>query len=311
VLFRILAIALNTYREAVRARVLHGLLGAAIATSAYSIVLGTLSLHQDARVVADIGSASASLYAALVSIVLGATSLHREVELKTVFPILTRRLQRHEYVLGKYVGMLLTLGVFIALDGAFVLCILAALAGRAPSAMALALGGCTALLAALIYFSDKLSRVFVMIPWALVLLLDAWLLAEPAGNERRLVIASLALSFGEVAIVTAVALLFSSFSSPFLTAMLTLLVFLIGRSADTLANLPARFLGPQVRTIGIALSKVFPNLHLFVPPRPLLLGEVESAPLGSYVLHASGTALAYAFVLLALSAAIFRKRDFE
>jgi Cu-processing system permease protein len=309
VLFRILAIALNTYREAVRARVLHGLLGAALATSAYSIVLGTLSLHQDARVVADIGAASASLYAALVAVVLGATSLHREVELKTVFPILTRKLQRHEYVLGKYLGMLLTLGVFVALDGAFVLTILSALSGRAGASIGLvaALGFVTLL--ALLYLRPH-GRVFVVIPWAVTMLAAAFWLAEPAGNERRLVLASLTLTLGEVSIVTAVALLFSSFSSPFLTAILTLLVFFIGRSADTLANLPARFLGPQVRSFGIALAKVFPNLHLFVPPRPLLLGEASIA-LGPYVASALGVALAYSIALLAASAAIFRKRDFE
>src|SRR5262249_13195470 len=112
-LMRVAAVALNTYREAVRARVLYGLLALALATSAYSLVVATLSLHQEARVVADVGAAAASLYAVLVAIVLGATSLHRELELKTVFPILTRQLRRHEYLVGKYLGMLVTLAVFV------------------------------------------------------------------------------------------------------------------------------------------------------------------------------------------------------
>jgi Cu-processing system permease protein len=310
VFYRILAIALNTYRESVRARVLHALLGLAIATSAYSIVLGTLSLHQDARVVADIGAASTSLYAVLVAIVLGATSLHREVELKTVFPILTRRLQRHEYVLGKFVGMVLTLSVFVALDGAFVLNVLAGLTGR-PVAT---LFGCGALgLAALgiLWWARPHARVYSLIGWSMVMLAIAYVLAEPAGNERRLVCASLVLTVGEIVIIAAVALLFSSFSSPFLTAVLTLLVFLIGRSADTLANLPAKFLGPEVRQVGVVLAKIFPNLHLYVPPRPLLLGEVDALPVWPYVARACGIALAYATALIAASAAIFRRRDFE
>lgn len=310
VLFRILAIALNTYREAVRARVLHALLGLAIATSAYSIVLGTLSLHQDARVVADIGAASTSLYAVLVAIVLGATSLHREVELKTVFPILTRRLQRHEYVLGKFLGMLLTLSVFVALDGAFVLAVLGGLSGRAGSYIG-AVAGLGGVLLALLWWKRPHQRAFIVIPWAIVMFGLAFWLAEPAGNERRLVCASLALTIGEIAIMTSVALLFSSFSSPFLTAILTLLVFLIGRSADTLANLPAKFLGAEVRQVGVVLAKVFPNLHLFVPPRPLLLGEVDSLPVWPYVLRAAAIALAYAAALISASAAIFRRRDFE
>src|SRR5579862_5852288 len=101
-LARIVAVALNAYREAVRARVLYGLLGVALATTMYSLVVGVLSLHQELRVVADLGAASISLYSIVVAIVIGATSLHDELERKTIFPILTRRLRRHEYLLGKY-----------------------------------------------------------------------------------------------------------------------------------------------------------------------------------------------------------------
>ena len=56
-LARIAAVALNSYREAVRARILYGLLGVALATTAYSLVVGTLSLHQEVRVVSDLGAA--------------------------------------------------------------------------------------------------------------------------------------------------------------------------------------------------------------------------------------------------------------
>jgi ABC-type transport system involved in multi-copper enzyme maturation permease subunit len=133
---RIGAVALNAYREAVRARVLYGLLGVALATTAYSMVVGTLSLHQETRVVADLGTASISLYAVVVAIVLGATSLHRELELKTLFPILTRKLRRHEYLVGKYVGAVATLAVFVAIDAAAVLAVLAAEGGAPPSLVA-------------------------------------------------------------------------------------------------------------------------------------------------------------------------------
>src|SRR4051812_19622129 len=144
-LMRIAAIALNAYREAVRARILYGLLGLALATCGYSLVVATLSLHQEARVVANVGAASISLYAVLVAIVLGATSLHRELELKTIFPILTRQLRRHEYLIGKYFGMLATLAVFVAIDAAVVLGILAIEAGQKPWLVATA----AALLAAI------------------------------------------------------------------------------------------------------------------------------------------------------------------
>src|SRR3954471_2453544 len=122
---RVTAIAMNTYREAVRARVLFGLLALALATSAYSLVIAAMSIKQEMRIVADIGAGSISIYAVLVSVILGATSLYRELELKTVFPVLTRKLRRHEYIVGKYLGILATLFVFVAIDGGFVLGILA------------------------------------------------------------------------------------------------------------------------------------------------------------------------------------------
>lgn len=306
---RIFTVSFNAYREAVRARVLHGLLGLALATTAYSVVLGALSLKNDTRVVADIGAASTSLYAILVSVVLGATSLHREIELKTIFPILTRKLRRHEYVLGKFFGMVLTLAVFVALDGAAVLGVLSYLAGQS---LALLLGtvGVFAAVLTILLLRAKLTRTFVIIPWAFALLLAMALLAGPAAQERRLVLASLALCIGEVAIVSAVGLLFSSFSSPFLTATFTLAVFIVGRSADTLAHLPQRFLSSTIRSAGAVISQVVPNLQLYVPPRPLLLGEVPATPVWAYVARTDLLGLFYVVILLAASCLVFRKRDF-
>jgi ABC-type transport system involved in multi-copper enzyme maturation permease subunit len=307
---RILAIAMNAYREAMRARVLFGLLAAALVTSIYAVLVATLSLRQELRVVADIGAASLSLYAVLVAIVLGATSLYRELELKTIFPILTRPLRRHEYVIGKYLGTLATLGVFLALDGATVLLLLAAM-GKQSGAI---LGGVLCAFAvalAILLVRAKHARVFVVVPWALALLVAAALLAAPAGDERRLVIASLVLTFFEVAIVAAVATLFSSFSSPFLTAIFTFGVFQVGRSADLLANLPAKVFCDTIRGIGRALATVMPNLHIYVPPRPLLLGQVANAPLWPYVTEAGLHALSWALALLSIGALVFRKRDFQ
>src|SRR5438046_2310477 len=127
---RVSAIAMNTYREAVRARVLFGLLALALATSVYSLVIAAMSVRQETRLVSDIGAASISLYAVFVSVILGATSLYRELELKTIFPVLTRRLRRHEYVVGKYLGIFATLLVFVAIDGAAILAIMALQSGK-------------------------------------------------------------------------------------------------------------------------------------------------------------------------------------
>lgn len=307
---RVSAIAMNTYREAVRARVLFGLLALALATSGYSLVIAAMSVRQEMRIVADIGAASISFYAVLVSVILGATSLYRELELKTIFPILTRRLHRHEYVLGKYLGIFATLLVFVALDGATVLTILAVQSKQHVGLTLGAVGGMVALLGILLWRATQ-TRVFVVLPWSIALFVLTLFLSVGAGDERQVLVVSALLTLAEVAIVGAIAMLFSSFSSPFLTAIFTTFLFLIGRSSDTLGNIPERIFGPAIRTTGIVLAKIVPNLNVYVPPRPLLLGQLASVPLTSYVGRAWLNAVLYAVLLLTLSAVVFRRRDFQ
>src|SRR5262252_8139109 len=127
---RVAAIAFNTYRESVRARILLGLAGVAFAVAFYSIIVGAYTLKNAARVVSDLGAASISLFGIAVAIVIAATSLYRELEQKTIFPILARPIRRGEYLVGKYAGTLLTLAVFIMADAGLVLLIGAALANR-------------------------------------------------------------------------------------------------------------------------------------------------------------------------------------
>jgi ABC-type transport system involved in multi-copper enzyme maturation permease subunit len=308
-LTRILTIALNTYREAARARVLLGVFAVALATCVYSLLVATLSLHNEARVVADLGAASLSLYAVLVAIVLGSTSLYRELEHKTIFPILSRPLRRWEYLLGKYLGTLLTVAVFVCVDAAAVLLALALEAGQVPWKVGAAEGLIHVLLAVTLVRARH-TRVYVLVPWSVALLAVAWLLAAPAPDERQLIVAASALSVCEVAIVAAVATLFSSFSSPFLTATFTVLVFVIGRSADTMAHIPPKQFGPEFTTGGKALARVLPNLHVYVPPRALLLGRVPGQAVWPYVGSAALHAAFYATALLVVSALVFRKRDF-
>jgi len=305
---RILAIALNTYREAARARLIVAMLVLAIAWNAYSVVVAAMSLHNEVRVVADLGAASMSLFGVVVAIVLGSTSLHRELQLKTVFPILSRPIRRWEYVVGKYLGMLLTVLVFVGIDAGSVFATLGLEAGQLPWRVGAAVLLMAAMLAALLVRARH-ARVFVLVPWALAFALAMWLEAGPAAEDRQLVTAGAALTVSEVAIVAAVAMLFASFSSPGLTATFTTLLFVIGRSADTLAHLPRKLFGPMADW-GKILARVVPNLHVYVPARPLLLGQLPDEPTWTYVSVAALHAALYATGLLAASALIFRKRDF-
>ncbi|HEY2408039.1 MAG TPA: hypothetical protein VGI10_18660 [Polyangiaceae bacterium] len=302
-------IAFNSYREAVRARVLHGLFALALATAGYCLVVGAFALRASFRVVSDLGAASISLYGVVVAVVLGATSLYRELELKTIFPILARPLSRTQYLLGKYLGTALTLGVFIAADSGALLLALGLMSGRSPWAVVGTAAGLTLIAAAFAYKRASL-RSFMPIPWALGLLLAGAYFSGGAPDDRRVVLGSALLTLSEVSILTAIALVFSAFSSPFLTAIFTFGVFVVGRSADTLSRLPTRVFGEAVASLGRWLASVVPNLMLYVPPRPLLTGEAASGSLVSYLAMATLHAAAWSALLLVLASAIFRRRDF-
>jgi len=170
----------------------------------------------------------------------------------------------------------------------------------------------TVLTAAMIAFGLKAKRigVYAPIPWALILLVVMALLATGHPDERRVVLGSCALTFLEVGIVTAIATFFSSFSSPFLTALMTLGVFVVGRQADTLAKLPVKVFGQFIHDMGVVISKIVPNLHVYVPARPLLTGEAIDVSFGPYLGMASLQALGWALLLMVVAAQIFHRRDF-
>jgi ABC-type transport system involved in multi-copper enzyme maturation permease subunit len=308
-LHRVLVIALNTYREAVRARILHGLFGLALATGGYALVVGAYAVEEQKRVVSDLGAASASLYALIVAIVLGATSLYRELELKTIFPILARPLFRAEYLVGKYVGTLLTLAVFLAAYVGLLLFSLGVIAGRSLQAGVLIPVG-IGLLALLVGWKAERARTWLPIPVAIVFVVLGAYFASGAQDDRRVLLGSALLTLLEVCIVAGVATVFSSFSSPFLTAVFTFGVVLVGRSADTLAKLPARVFGESVKRGAEALSHVVPNLMTYVPPRPLLTGESATQAFWPYAGMAAIQAGAWAVILLVMASLIFKKRDF-
>ncbi len=308
-LARITVIALNAYREAVRARILHGLLALALATAGYALIVGAYAARSRMRVVSDLGAASISLYSIVVAIVLGATSLYRELELKTIFPILARPIRRGEYLVGKLLGTVLTLAVFIAMNSGALLLAIAVLSDRSVLAIA---GGFLALgvLVGVVAWKRPRLRTFLPIAVAVAVAVAGYLLASGAPDDRRVVAGSALLTLFEILVVASVATLFSSFSSPFLTAVFTLSIVVVGRSADSLAKLPARVFGDAIHDAGAFVAKIVPNLMWYVPPRPLLTGEAVGASLATHLLMSGGYALFWAVALLTVATAVFKRRDF-
>jgi ABC-type transport system involved in multi-copper enzyme maturation permease subunit len=308
-LARIGVIALNTYREAVRARILHGLFGLSVATAGYSLIVGEFALRSAPRVVSNLGAASLSIYGIVVAVVLGATSLYRELELKTLFPILARPIHRTEYLVGKYLGILLTLLVFAAANAGILLIAIGGMSGR-PASVVLGIPVVLTVATLGVAFRAARFRTYAPIPWAAALLVVGLVASTGAPDERRVLLGAAVLSLSEVAIVLAVAMVFSSFSSPFLTAMFTFGVFVVGRSADTLAKLPARIFGEAIHDAAVVLSKIVPNLMVYFPPRSLLTGESGTVDVAEYVTFAILHALAWSVGLLAVASFLFRRRDF-
>lgn len=306
---RIAAIALNTYRESVRARILLGLAGVALAASFYSLVVGAYTLGSAPRVVSDLGTAAISIFGIAVAVVIGATSLHRELEQKTIFPILARPIARAEYVIGKYLGTMLVLAVFVAAYTGVVLFLAAALGGRSMGLVIVIALVKSALFGTGLWRSSTF-RTYGPIPLALALLVVGIALSDVAPIERRFVLGWGALAFLEIGIASAIATLFSSFSTPFMSALFTLGLIVVGRNADALATLPVKFFGELGHTAGVVLAKLVPNLQLYVPPRPLLTGEAVDARTADYLMLAAANAVAWSVGLLAVASAIFRRRDF-
>jgi Cu-processing system permease protein len=304
---RIYAITLNTFREAVRDRVLYGVLGFACAVLFFTLALAELSLHDQGRVVADVGLASISMFSVMIAIFLGSSLLYKEIERKTLYVILPKPIRRAEFLLGKYLGIVLTAVVFVALMGALQLWI-SALQSQVEPVLALGvLAGLAVLLAAGLYFAR--DRTAVLVPFAsLALLATAWL-ARGAQVELSPVLAQLSLCCVEVLVLGAVAILFSSFSSPFLTGIFTLGIWVLGRSADDMATMKSKQLGAFLLKLLRVAAEVLPNLQLYVPGRTLLTGQ-SKVLVWPYVATSAGYGLLYAALLLLFATLIFQRRDF-
>jgi ABC-type transport system involved in multi-copper enzyme maturation permease subunit len=296
------AVALNTFREAVRDRVLLGVLLAATAVLLFALALAELSYDAQARVVFDVGFASVSLFSVIVAIFLGSSLLAKEVERKTLYVILPKPIGRGEFLVGKYLGIVLTAAVFVALMGAVQLWVSALQAQATPLVVASPL-----VLAAGAAAAARLSRdrTALLLPGSVAALLGAAAVASATGVPLSPALGRLALALGEVTVVAAVALFFSSFSTPFLTGALSVGVWLVGRSADQMATMESRLLAEELRALLRGLAYVVPNLHLYSPSRAAL----ESPGPWTYVAQSVGYGALYAVVLVALAVVVFRRRD--
>jgi len=257
----VLAIARNTFREAARNKILYSLLFFAILLILSALALGELSLNEEVRMTRDLGLFGVDVFSVLIAIFVGVNLLYKELDLKTVYTILPKPIARWQFVLGKWLGMLATLALQIAVMG--VVLALVTVAQGAP--------------------------------------LDAAILK------------ALWLLFVNVTVVTSVAILFSSFSSPFLSGFFSLGVFIVGRSVPDIRLITARVGGSIGRAIDF-ISYLVPNLHLFYPSGAIVGARqvsIHGQFVGTaYLVSVSAYGVGYSLLVLGLAVWIFRRRDF-
>lgn len=114
---RSLPLALNTLREAIRDKILFVILLFAFLMIASGILLRFLSLNQDAKIVMDLGLSSISLFGLIITVFVGTNLLSKEIEKKTIYLLLSKPLNRIDFILGKFLGLSLTLLIIIAAMG--------------------------------------------------------------------------------------------------------------------------------------------------------------------------------------------------
>jgi ABC-type transport system involved in multi-copper enzyme maturation permease subunit len=258
---RIWAIALNTFREAARIRVLYGILVLVLASNLMAVFVAQLSQRDADRFAHDIGLAGISLFGSLTAIFLGVFLLYTEVQRRTIHAIVSKPISRWEFVVGKFAGMAVVLSVLV---GVFAV----------------------AMLGMLVWQRTGVS----------------------AGVAKALV-----LSWLEVITVAAIAIFFSSFSTPFLSGIFALGMWVIGRLTPDL-EAATRAAAPWIRITTRVALEIVPDVHLFAVSGRTLDGTAVSVHGDfvpwSYVALAAAHGVGWTVVLLALAALLFHRRDF-
>lgn len=112
---RILALAANTFREAVRNKLLYTLLGFSFLMIASGVLLATLSYVEVDEILQDVGMGAIRFFSAGIAIFVGIGLIYNEVDRRTIFTILSKPVSRTEFLVGKWAGLTVTIWLQLAL----------------------------------------------------------------------------------------------------------------------------------------------------------------------------------------------------
>jgi len=256
---RVRAIALNTFRESIRDRVLYNLILFVLILVAASVFVSDLSLDMESQFTAALGLSAMLVFGALIAIFIGVGLVYKEIDKRTIYSLLSKPVHRHEFIVGKYAGLCLTL-----------------LVNTAVMVLATEL--------ALLYVNGR----FVPLQTA--------------------VLSASFLVYLELVLVVAVALMFSSFTTPMLAALFSFAVYVIGHFSRDLLVMASLSESTTTRFVLTFLYYLLPNLSNFGFITEASHGRIAPAAMAA---SASLYAVVYVGVLLSAAALIFQRRNFK
>jgi ABC-type transport system involved in multi-copper enzyme maturation permease subunit len=256
---RIGVVALNTFREAVRDRVLYNLVFFALLMIAAAIVVGQISIGIEEIVIASLGLSAISLIGLLIAVFIGVGLVSKEMDKRTLYALLAKPVRRWEFLLGKFGGLVGTLAVNTA-------------------AMAVAL------FLALLYVKHTLER-----------------------SDGALLVAVYFILL-KLALVVALALLFSCATTPLLAILCTAGLYIAGLFVSQMRNLRSDTMSPGLATIMRWLSYLLPNFDNFDVMSMAAHGR--SIP-GALILQNTLYTLFYCAIVLTAAAVTFSRRDLK
>jgi len=251
---KILGLALNTFRETIRDRILYAIVVFALLMIAGTLFLGTLTIGQDLKILLDVGLAAIELFGVAIAIFVGTSLLHKELDKRTVFTVLTKPVSRWQFILGKFLGLSATLGILLLLMG---------------------------------------SAFLGLVLWK-------------AGSLPPGLVGTIGLIGIQLALLVAVSLFFSTFTSPVLSMVLTFCLYFIGHNSENL-HLLSQKAGPAARMAADALYYALPNLSVFDLKNAVVYGATVS---GGQWIGAIAYGSLYTAALLAIAGGIFERREF-
>jgi len=113
------AIALNTFKETIRDRVLTIIVVFALAMIVASLWLASISLGQEARMMKDFGLVAVTGFGLIVAVFAAGSLVRKEVEKRTVFVLFSKPVGRMEFIFGKFAGLAATVVIVILGMGLF------------------------------------------------------------------------------------------------------------------------------------------------------------------------------------------------